>query len=102
MSHGPHSDPLQHLNDDHSGELLVAARAFAGHPGATAARAERVNRHGIDLVVETPSGPIPARVDFAEPIPEPAYPDGVRVAFVRLLRRARLALSPQGSDSDAW
>jgi putative heme iron utilization protein len=99
VNHRRHTDLLRHINHDHSDDLLVAARAFAGHPDATAARAERIDPHGIDLVVQTPSGPATARVDFAEPIPDADYPDGVRVAFVRLVRRARTALS--GSDGDA-
>ena len=89
MRHERHADPLQHMNDDHANELLAAARALAGHPDATAARAESVDRHGIDLMVETPNGPAEARLEFSEPIPEDSYPDGVRVAFVRLIRRAR-------------
>lgn len=89
MRHERHADPLQHMNDDHADQVLVAARALAGHPDATAARAEGVDRHGIDLVVETPNGLAEARLEFLEPIPEDNYPDGVRVAFVRLIRRAR-------------
>jgi hypothetical protein len=77
------------MNRDHADDLLVAARAFAGHPDVTAARAERVDRRGIDLVIERPGGPTKARVEFTDPIPEDAFPDGVRVAFVRLVRRAR-------------
>lgn len=91
MRHERHSDPLQHMNEDHAHDLLSAARAFSGHPDATAARAERIDRHGIDLQVETPAGQAAARVEFAEPIPEQDYPGGVRVAFVRLVRRARTA-----------
>jgi len=93
VRHERHSDPLQHMNDDHADELLLAARAFAGHPDATAARAERVDHRGIDLRLDTPSGPTAARIEFTEPINEDEYPDGVRVAFVRLVRRARTALS---------
>ncbi len=93
MKHRRHSDPLQHMNADYGDDLLAAARALGGHPDATAARAEHVDRHGVDLAVVTPTGTVTARVDFAEPIPEADYPDGVRVAFVRLARRARTALS---------
>ena len=89
MRHERHADPLQHMNHDHAEELLVVARVLAGHPDAVGARAERVDRHGLDLRVEAPEGPTAARVEFAEPIPESDYPDGVRVAFVRLVRRAR-------------
>ncbi|MGH9133721.1 MAG: DUF2470 domain-containing protein [Ilumatobacteraceae bacterium] len=77
------------MNHDHGEELVRIARVLGGRPEATAASAEAVDRFGVDLRVETPSGPASARVDFAEPIPEDHYPDGVRVAFVRLARRAR-------------
>ena len=89
MRHERHADPIQHMNHDHAEELLIVARALAGQPGAVGARAERVDRHGLDLIVETPERPSAARVEFAEPIPEADFPDGVRVAFVRLVRRAR-------------
>ncbi|MGH8775446.1 MAG: DUF2470 domain-containing protein [Jiangellaceae bacterium] len=89
MRHERHADPIQHMNDDHADELLTVARALAGHRDATTARAEHIDRHGVDLRVETPAGPSTARVEFAEPIGEGEYPDGVRVAFVRLVRRAR-------------
>lgn len=98
MRHGRHSVPLQRMNDDHADDLLATARAFAD-PDATAARVEKVDRRGIDLVVETPGGSAPARVEFAEAIPEDDYPGGVRVAFVRLVRRARTALSASEGDS---
>ena len=100
MLHERHSDPLQHMNDDHADDLLLAARTFAGHPDATSAQARRVDQRGIDVRLETPSGPTAARIEFTEPIPDDDYPDGVRVAFVRLVRRARTALSnPTGGDA---
>ncbi|MGI8999594.1 MAG: DUF2470 domain-containing protein [Candidatus Limnocylindria bacterium] len=71
------------------GTYADIARALAGYPEATAASAEAVDRFGLDLRVATPTGDALVRVDFAEPIPEDDYPDGVRVAFVRLARRAR-------------
>jgi hypothetical protein len=89
VRHERHADPLEHINHDHVDALLTVARALTGHTDATAARAECVDRFGLDLRVETPDGAIAARVEFAEPIPEADYPDGVRVAFVRLVRRAR-------------
>ena len=89
MRHGRHTEPLRHMNDDHADALLAAAQALADHPEATAARAQRVDRYGIDLVIETPNGQVEARVEFSEVIPESGYPDGVRVAFVRLARRTR-------------
>jgi hypothetical protein len=77
------------MNDNHADGLLFAARVFAGHPDATAARAVSVDCRGIDLRIEAPGGPAAGRIEFTEPIPESDYPGGVRVAFVRLVRRAR-------------
>lgn len=34
MGHGRHHDPVQHLNDDHAGDLVAMARALGGHPEA--------------------------------------------------------------------
>jgi heme iron utilization protein len=100
VPHERHADPLQQMNANHGDGLLLAARAFAGHPDATAARAERVDQSGIDVRLETPSGPTDARVEFTEPIPDDDYPGGVRVAFVRLVRRARTAaINDIGGDA---
>lgn len=93
MSHGHHLDPVQHINDNHAHDLLAAARAFGGHPDATSARAERVDREGIHLVLDTPRGQTAARVGFAEPVGGTSYPDGLRAAFADLARRARAALA---------
>ena len=96
MSHGRHVNPVAIINSSHSDDLLAAARALSGHPDATAARAERVDRGGIDVVLETPGGPTDARLDFAEPVPEGDSPDDLRAAFVDLTRRARAILAAGG------
>jgi len=85
MSHGRH-DPVQRVNDKHAQELLDVARLLGGHPEATSARAERIDRHGIDLVVGTPSGPVESRIDFTEPVSDPKR---MRAAFRELTRRAQ-------------
>ena len=89
MRHQRHDDPIHHMNHDHGEERLRIARALGCRREATAASAEAVDRFGVDLRVDTPSAPVSARVDFAEPIPDDDYPGGVRVAFVRLARRAQ-------------
>ncbi|MDQ3352867.1 MAG: DUF2470 domain-containing protein [Actinomycetota bacterium] len=98
MSHGQHSDPVQHVNDDHAEDLLVAARAFGGHPDATAALAERIDREGIDLVLATPRGPATAHVNFAETDLDTG---GLPAAFAELTRRARATLAADSNESDA-
>jgi hypothetical protein len=87
MSHGRHLDHVQHVNDNHADDLLAAARAFSGHSDATSARAERIDRDGIDLLLATPGGAAKARVDFSEAVAG-ADPDGLRAAFADLTRRA--------------
>ena len=100
MSHGGRHDPVQHVNDDHAGDLLVAARALCGHPDAISARAERIDEVGIDLTVDTPRGPADARLDFAEPVAE-GDSRGLRAAFVDVVRRARSVLAADSDESGA-
>lgn len=90
MSHGPNHDPVQRVNDKHAEELLDVARSLGGHPEANAARAERIDRNGIDLLLTTPSGPVESRIDFSEPVTDPKR---MRAAFRDLTRRARAALA---------
>jgi hypothetical protein len=100
MSHGLHHDPVQHVNDNHADDLLAAARAFGGHPDATAARAERIDREGMDLVVDTPRGPAEAHLAFAEPVAD-GDPDALRGAFDDLARRANAAPTADSTEPDA-
>jgi putative heme iron utilization protein len=100
MSHGGRHDPVQHVNDDHADDLLAAARAFGGHPDALSARAERIDRDGMDLSVDTPRGAANARVTFNEPVPD-GDSRALRAAFAELARRARTVLAGDGNESDA-
>jgi putative heme iron utilization protein len=84
---------IAHLNDDHADALLEMAQALGGQPGATAARCLDADRTGLDLLVQTPDGEAEVRVDYEEPIEEPA---GLRKATVRLAQKARAEL---GMDS---
>ncbi len=98
MRHQRRGDPLGHINGDHQADLLIAVRASAGFGDATSAHARGIDRHGIDVDVETPTGSTTARLEFNAPIPERDYPGGVRLAFVRLVRRARGATTTAGED----
>ncbi len=80
---------IAHLNDDHADALLEMAQALGGCPEATAARCLDADRTGLDLVVETPGGEREVRVDYEEPIEEPA---GLRKATVKLAQKARAQL----------
>jgi len=97
MSHGNH-DPVQRVNDKHADELLTVARSLGGHPEATSARAQRIDGSGIDLVLATPSGPLEARISFAEPVSDPKR---MRAAFRDLTRRANSAFTADGNESSA-
>jgi putative heme iron utilization protein len=78
---------VAHLNADHGDALLAIARSLCGYSDATAARATRLDRYGLDLDVETPRGAAPARAGFEEaPLRDPAQ---LRGATVELARRAR-------------
>ena len=96
MNHGRH-DPVQRVNEMHAEELLGVARVLGGYPDATSARAERIDRYGIDLVLTTPSGPVESRIDFAEPVSDPKW---MRAAFRDLTRRAQATLTGDGDGSD--
>lgn len=89
MSHGRH--PVRHVNEGHADDLLAVARAFGGHPDATSARADRIDRDGIDLVLDTPRGTARSRVNFAQPVAD-GDPNGAPAAFRELAGRARAAL----------
>jgi len=80
---------IHHLNDDHADALLEMAQALGGQPEATAARCVDADRTGLDLVVQTADGEAEARVDYEEPIEEPA---GLRKATVKLAQKARAEL----------
>jgi putative heme iron utilization protein len=95
MRHGRH--PVRHLNATRADDLLTVARAFGGHRDATAARAERIDGDGIDVVLATPHGERTARISFGEPVVD-AGMEEMRAAFGELTRRARAALA---GDLDA-
>jgi heme iron utilization protein len=80
---------IDHLNEDHADALLEMAQALGGCPEATAARCLDADRTGLDLLVETPTGETEVRVNYDEPIEEPA---GLRKATVKLAQKARVEL----------
>jgi heme iron utilization protein len=80
---------ITHLNDDHADALLEMAQALGGCPEATAARCLDADRTGLDLLAQTPAGEREVRVDYEEPIEEPA---GLRKATVKLAQKARAEL----------
>ncbi len=92
-----HDDPVSrgaegaiaHLNEDHADALLEMAQALGGEPEATAARCLDADRTGLDLLVTTDAGGVPVRVEYDEPIEEPAE---LRKATVKLAHAARAVL----------
>jgi len=93
-------DPVPRLNDYHVDDLVLVARTLGGHPDATAARAEGVDRRGIDLTVDTPRGTATVRVAFREPVTDKT-PSAVRGAFRALARQARARLASNANESGA-
>ena len=98
MTHSRPRDPIRSINEHHADDLLLAARVLGGFPDATAARAERVDHNGIDVLLDTPNGQTAIRLDFATPVPEGRYPFEVRAAFRDLTRRARSTRASTASD----
>lgn len=91
--HQRDGDPAAVVNLRHGDQLLDIARALAGEPDATAARAEHIDHRGIYLAIDTPNGEGRTRVEFDATLSEDEFPAGVRVAFVRLARRAHTQLT---------
>jgi hypothetical protein len=79
-------DIVAHMNEDHADATLAYARALLGIADATATQLVAVDRLGLELVVSTPAGLVPARCNFDEPADTT---DAVRTAVIALLRRAR-------------
>jgi putative heme iron utilization protein len=77
---------IAHLNEDHADALLAMAQVLGGYPDATAATCTSIDRHGLDLDLDTPRGPAGTRIGFAERVDAA---DGLRAATVELARRAR-------------
>jgi len=80
---------IAHLNADHADAVVAIARACCGYTDATAARATRLDRYGVDLDIATPRGAAWGRASFAEPLADAV---GLRAATVALTRRARARL----------
>ncbi len=77
---------VAHLNEDHADALLEITHALAGYTDATSARCERLDRHGIDLLAETPRGWVRPRVGWGVPLDATGQ---LRAASVALVQRAR-------------
>lgn len=83
---------IAHLNDDHADALLDMARALGDCPDATAARCLDADMTGLELIAQVNGNEQAVRVDYDEPIEEPA---GLRKATVKLAHRAREILGQQ-------
>lgn len=83
---------IAHLNEDHDDALLEMARALGGCVSATSARCIDADRTGLDLIATTPTGELPVRVDYEEPIDGP---EGLRKATVKLAQKARAVLGEE-------
>lgn len=77
---------VAHMNDDHAEANLAYARVLARLDDATAATMVGVDRYGVTLQVDTPSGPRLARVAFAEAL---TSAEQARPAIIALLDRTR-------------
>jgi hypothetical protein len=84
MPYEPDADAIKaiagHMNDDHSDDSVIIARAYAGTDAITEATVIGVDSTGMDFEAQTPDGPIPVRVPWSEPLPDRA---AVRLEVVK-------------------
>ncbi len=79
---------IAHMNEDHADANLAYVQGLTELADATDATMIGLDRHGITLRAETPSGPRMARVPFPEPLTAAKQ---VRPAVIALLQAARAA-----------
>ena len=77
---------VEHMNDDHRDANVMYVQVLAELPDATDAKMVGIDRYGVTLTAETPSGPRMARVPFAEPLTDA---EQARPAVIELLNAAR-------------
>lgn len=93
----PRHDPVDRLNEHHTEDLAIIARAY-GHPDTISARADRVEPGGIVITADTPRGPETTRIAFPQPASK-LRPGGLRIAFRDLAREAGASLVCDRSES---
>ena len=81
---------LDHMNSDHRSTMALYCRAFTKATGAQEGEVTMtgVDRYGFELSVQTPEGPRPVRLAYAEPA---LTADACRKALVALAKDARAA-----------
>ena len=87
------SEVCTHMNSDHADAVLLYARHFAGHPGATQARMTAIDPQGIVLSIFDTHW-MECRVDFAEPL---GGERAIRPTLIKMARQARDADQPDAS-----
>lgn len=79
---------IDHMNADHAEANLQMARWIAGITDATAARVHSIDRRGLTLYADRPTGPLVASARIAYVDGPLESPGQVRSAVVALARRA--------------
>lgn len=84
MTYEPDADAVAaiaaHMNDDHSDDCVVIARAYSGVDEITSASVIGVDGVGMDLAAHGASGHLTVRVPWSEPLPDRA---AVRLEVVK-------------------
>lgn len=75
-----------HMNDDHSGAVLLYAQVFGQVPGATASRMLKIDPEGMDLVVETDQAPTTLRIGFDHVLQDAEDAHQTLIAMVKTAR----------------
>jgi putative heme iron utilization protein len=94
---GAEPDPLAphaagivaHMNQDHRDALPLYCRAFSKGTAVSEATMTGIDRYGFEMSANTPDGPRPIRLGFAEPIHTTLQ---ARQALIAMLHEARAKL----------
>ena len=88
---------LDRLNEDFEDSLVFATRVLADRPGVRTAVVTAIDERGVDLTVGGDDGPATARVEFTEPLTDPAQ---LSVGLFGVVARAR-QVSGEGGQTTA-
>lgn len=80
-----------HMNDDHIDAIVLYAQAFAGVEEVTAARMQKIDAEGMDLLVQANGTEMPLRVTFDHKLQDA---DDAHHTLINMVKQALQIISP--------
>jgi putative heme iron utilization protein len=87
-----------HMNEDHADAVLHYVRHFGGLAAATAARLDDLDREGMAITANLPSGPLRVRIAYPKPLDTPADAHHVLVEMAVAAAKADPSASSARKD----